>query len=336
MNHSTTSSTNGIFQDGTMNAFAKAFLAGIPFSRAAGMQAEHMSHARGSVTMEASPAWTGHAAASQIHPGCLTVLADTACGLAVGAAMDPIEPYATLDLRMDYLRPARAGLALRCDAHCHRLSHSVAFVRGEVFQPDSGDAVASVNATFMLATANTRRQDVPTQTRAPKNERRAPSHGGTEAPLCADTAWQGGAALAQGQSPYVDFLGIERQISLDGKAGDVFRMPFKPTLIGNPVLPALHGGVVAGFAESAALLHLIFSNAPDADPHVTQAHEGSTPRGVDFAIDYLRSAKPIDTFARCTTIRQGSRVALVHVTVWQDDPSKPIVSARSHCLLPRG
>ena len=41
MNHSTTSSTNGIFQDGTMNAFAKAFLAGIPFSRAAGMQAEH-------------------------------------------------------------------------------------------------------------------------------------------------------------------------------------------------------------------------------------------------------------------------------------------------------
>jgi uncharacterized protein (TIGR00369 family) len=324
------SDTSGIFQEGPMNAFAKAFLEGIPFSRAAGMQAERMSHGRGSVSMAASHAWTGHTAASQIHPGCLTVLADTACGLAVGAAMNPIEPYATLDLRMDYLRPARAGLELRCDAHCHRLSRSVAFVRGEVFQPGSSEAVASVNATFMLATANTRRQDLPGSARTSKA---APS---TEEAPAAHSAWQGGAALAQGQSPYVDFLGIERQISLDGLEGDVFRMPFKPELIGNPVLPALHGGVVAGFAESAALLHLIFSNAPEVDPHTAQAHEGSAPRGVDFAIDYLRSAKPIDTFARCTTIRQGSRVALVHVTVWQDDPSKPIVSARSHCLLPRG
>ena len=243
--------------------------------------------------------------------------------------MTPIEPYATLDLRMDYLRPARAGLELRCDAHCHRLSHSVAFVRGEVFQPGSEDAVASVNATFMLATANTRRQDVPGSARAPKAESTAAA---SNTPV-----WTGGsAALATGQSPYVDFLGVERQISLDGQEGDVFRMPFRPELIGNPVLPALHGGVVAGFAETAALLHLIFSNAPGADPHAMQAHEGSAPRGVDFAIDYLRSAKPIDTFARCTTVRQGSRVALVQVTVWQDDVSKPIVSARSHCLLPRG
>ena len=329
MNDTSSGNTRGIFQDGTMNAFAKAFLEGIPFSRAAGMQAERMSHARGSVTMKASPDWTGHTAASQIHPGCLTVLADTACGLAVGAAMNPIEPYATLDLRMDYLRPARAGLELRCDAHCHRLSHSVAFVRGEVFQPGSEDAVASVNATFMLATANTRRQDVPGSARAPKAESTAAA---SNTPV-----WTGGsAALATGQSPYVDFLGVERQISLDGQEGDVFRMPFRPELIGNPVLPALHGGVVAGFAETAALLHLIFSNAPGADPHAMQAHEGSAPRGVDFAIDYLRSAKPIDTFARCTTVRQGSRVALVQVTVWQDDVSKPIVSARSHCLLPRG
>ncbi len=324
--------TNGLFQEGPMNAFAKAFLEGIPFSRAAGMQAERMSHARGSVSMKASPDWTGHSAASQIHPGCLTVLADTACGLAVGAAMNPIEPYATLDLRMDYLRPARAGLAMRCDAHCHRLSHSVAFVRGEVFQPDSDEAVASVNATFMLSTANTRRQDLPGTARTPQAQATAGASGMAPAPV-----WTSGtAALAPGQSPYVDFLGVERQIRLDGQVGDVFRMPFRPELIGNPMLPALHGGVVAGFAETAALLHLIFSNAPDADPHAMQAHEGSAPRGVDFAIDYLRSAKPIDTFARCTTVRQGSRVALVQVTVWQDDASKPIVSARSHCLLPRG
>ena len=183
---------HGIFQDGPMSAFAKAFLEGIPFSRAAGMQAERMSQARGSVSMAASQAWTGHAAANQIHPGCLTVLADTACGLAVGAAMNPIEPYATLDLRMDYLRPARAGLALRCDAHCHRLSRSVAFVRGEVFQPGSDEAVAAVNATFMLATANTRRKDLPGEPRAAKAERAAEgAHAATASPALGN-AWEGG------------------------------------------------------------------------------------------------------------------------------------------------
>ncbi len=329
---------NNTVEDSPMNSFAKAFLAGIPFARAAGMQAEHMSQARGSVSMRADEAWTGHAAADQIHPGCLTVLADTACGLAVGAAMNPIEPYATLDLRMDYLRPARAGLALRCDAHCHRLSRSVAFVRGEVFQAGSDEVVAAVNATFMLATANTRRQDLPEGTRPAKAEG-VHSSDTTRATTLASPIWQGTPVLATGQSPYVDFLGIERQISTDGQTGDVFRMPFKPELVGNPVLPALHGGVVAGFAETAALLHLVFSNAAQTDLQATQtqtqAQKSSAPRGVDFAIDYLRSAKPIDTFARCTTVRQGSRVALVQVTVWQDDPSRPIVSARSHCLMPR-
>lgn len=315
-----------IFPDVPLARFAKAFLEGIPFARAAGMAAGAMSQGRASVTMQASDHWTGYATAGHIHPGCLTVLADTACGVAVGAAMNPIEPYATLDLRMDYLRPAKAGSALRCDAHCHRLSRSVAFVRGEVFQEGADEAVAAVNATFMLSTANVRRRDVPASaSTAPLAEATDPAVGERQPPL----AWQGELAVTRELSPYASFLGIERQMAVDGQEGDVYRMPFKPELIGNPVLPALHGGVVGGFAETAALLHLIFTN-PQAP-----GSEVSSPRGVDFAIDYLRSAKPIDTFARCTTIRQGSRVALVHVTVWQDDPSRPIVSARSHCLLPR-
>lgn len=315
-----------IFPDVPLDRFAKAFLEGIPFARAAGMAPGTMSPGRASVTMQASEHWTGYATAGHIHPGCLTVLADTACGVAVGAAMNPIEPYATLDLRMDYLRPAKAGSALRCDAHCHRLSRSVAFVRGEVFQEGSDEAVAAVNATFMLSTANVRRRDVPASASAtPLAEAVGPADGAPQP----QAPWHGELAVTPELSPYAAFLGIERQVATDGQEGDVYRMPFKPELIGNPVLPALHGGVVGGFAETAALLHLIFTNPPVAGSEV------SSPRGVDFAIDYLRSAKPIDTFARCTTIRQGSRVALVHVTVWQDDPSRPIVSARSHCLLPR-
>lgn len=130
-------------------------------------------------------------------------------------------------------------------------------------------------------------------------------------------------AVPPGRSPYVDFLNVHQQPQID--AGPVFRMPYKPELIGNPVLPALHGGILAGFGETAMILHLLATNPQLA----------GIPRSVDFAIAYMRSAKPIDTFAQSTTVRQGNRVALVMVSLWQDDPSRPVVQARGHFLMPR-
>jgi len=330
-----------LFDPATYHAWANAFLQGIPFARASGMRTESIAEGRARVSMEARPEWTGDTIRGQLHPGCATVLADTACGMAVGTALNPIVPFATLDLRMDYLRPAQAGEALVCEAHCHRLSRSVAFVRGEVFQPGQTDPVATVNATFMLGTANQRRKDVSAAAAGEGQAAAAAAQANPLPPVAAEpqtaaspllarlSELQASPALPLGRSPYVDYLALERLV-LPGDSGQhdmLFRMPFNPDLIGNPVLPALHGGVVAGFAESAAVLHLAYSNAL----------QGAVlpPRGVDFAIDYLRSAKPIDTWARCTTVRQGNRVALVHVHVWQDDPARPIVSARSHCLLPR-
>lgn len=312
-------------------AWANAFLQGIPYARESGMAADDLGHGKATVSMPARHDWTGDATRQQLHPGCLTVLADTACGLAVGAAMNPIEPFATLDLRMDYLRPARAGLGLICVAHCHRLSRSVAFVRGDVFQPGVDDAVAAVNATFMLGTASQRRPDAREPSSGQGSEGQSPLASLILTPPVQAEPWiapttTAEAALPAGRSPYVDFLALQRVPSEDPALGDLFKMPFHPHLIGNPVLPALHGGVVAGFAESAAVLHLALRNGITTGP---------APRGVDFAIDYLRSARPVDTWARCHTVRQGSRVALVQITVWQDDPTRPIVSARSHCLLPK-
>lgn len=312
--------------DPIVSPWALAFMEGIPFAREAQMKPLLAHAGRGVVTMPGRHDWTGDTLTGQVHPGCLTVLADTACGVAVGAALDPLGPYATLDLRMDYLRAAKAGRDLRCDAHCHRLTRHVAFVRGEVFQSDEDEPVATVNATFMLGTANSRRTDLPSEA------------GQGEVVAAGKAAGEGATqtsagnippaflpVLDAGRSPYLDFLGVQRQDCPTGQSG-LFRMPFKPELIGNPLLPALHGGVVAGFAESAAILHLVFTN-PDLP---------GSPKGVDFSIDYLRSAKPVDTWAQCTTVRQGSRVALVQVTLWQDDPSRPIAATRSHCLLPQG
>jgi len=121
----------------------------------------------------------------------------------------------------------------------------------------------------------------------------------------------------------VDFLNLRQRPQID--AGPVFRMPFQPDLVGNPVLPAIHGGVLAGLGETAMILHLLAT---------TPGIQG-VPRGVDFAIAYMRSAKPIDTFVQGSTVRQGNRVALVMVNIWQDDPQRPVAQARGHCLMPR-
>ncbi len=83
-------------------------------------------------------------------------------------------------------------------------------------------------------------------------------------------------------------------------------MPYQEKLIGNPRLPAIHGGVIAGFAESAAMLHLI------------QTLRGNKlPKSIDFSIDYLRAGRPEETFASCEVVRLGSRVAMVQVRCWQ-------------------
>ena len=330
-----------IFTGNDRRAWAEAFIAGIPYAVASGMTLVETGPGHASLLLPARSTWTGDAERQLIHPGCLSVLADTACGVAVGCAMEQIEPYATLDLRMDYLRPPVAETDLICRAECHRLSRSVAFVRGELTQPGQTEPVATVYATFMRATAATRRKDVPaeaagTAAGAPAAAAPRPTPAQAASSLIAPASIEPSQvftsvaadvpealAVPVGRSPYVDFLNVHQQQQVD--AGPVFRMPFKPELIGNPVLPALHGGILAGFGETAMILHLLATN-----PGLT-----GIPRSVDFAIAYMRSAKPIDTFAQSTTVRQGNRVALVMVSLWQDDPRRPVVQARGHFLMPR-
>lgn len=300
-------------------SWTQAFISGLPYAATSGMTILEADVGRTSVLLPARPVWTGDTHTQLIHPGCLSALADTACGVAVGCALTALEPFATLDLRMDYLRPPKAEVDLVCRAECHRLSRSVAFVRGELTQPGQSEVIATVNAAFMRATAHSPRRDsgaapAPSLASAPAG---APRWASTPAP------GPEVPALPAGRSPYVDFMGIHQQAQLD--AGPVFRLPFDPRLIGNPVLPALHGGVLAGFGETAMILHLIATNPGIA----------GVPRGVDFDIAYLRSAKPVDTFAQSTTVRQGNRVALVQVSVWQDDPHKPVAQARAHFLMPQ-
>lgn len=307
------------------------YVARTPHMADAGMRVTEVQPARGTMHLPPRPDWVGDPARQVLHPGVLTVLADSACGLAVSAALTERMPIATLDLRMDYLRPAGPEHEVWCEAHCFRKTRSVGFVRAEVWQDDRAQPIATAQGAFMLAT--------PAGPRHPAAGAAEPAPPSAHAPAAATSATQAQAqAQVQAQAPawqppaasapvpvsrpipYVDYLGV--RVAPDA-AQPLYRLPYQPKLIGNPWLPALHGGVIAGFAETAAMLHLV-QNAAGA----------KLPKGIDFSIDYLRSGRPEETFAACELVRVGARVALVLVRCWQSrGPSQPIAVARGHFLL---
>lgn len=119
--------------------------------------------------------------------------------------------------------------------------------------------------------------------------------------------------------PYARFLGIQ----LEARGEELtFILPRKEDNIGNPTLPALHGGAVAGFMEQSALVFLLLAMG-----------EPRLPKTIDFTIDYLRAGHFRDTFAECRVTRLGRRVANVNIEAWQVRRDDPIAIARAHFLL---
>ncbi len=85
-----------------------------------------------------------------IAGGVVTTLLDHTCGQAVFAALEVPVPIVTLDLRIDYMRPAKPHRDLIAHAHCYRITNSVAFVRAQAYEDDPSDPVATAQAAFML------------------------------------------------------------------------------------------------------------------------------------------------------------------------------------------
>ncbi|HEY1751799.1 MAG TPA: PaaI family thioesterase [Caulobacteraceae bacterium] len=112
--------------------------------------------------------------------------------------------------------------------------------------------------------------------------------------------------------PYARFLGVRLEAGLAV-------LPFDPRLIGNPILPALHGGVVASFLELAALARL------DA--------AGRRARTIDITVDYLRPVRPVATYAEARILKLGRRAANLAVEAWQDDRDSPVAALRGHFMI---
>lgn len=119
--------------------------------------------------------------------------------------------------------------------------------------------------------------------------------------------------------PYARFLGI----SVDERDGELTStLAFSDHIVGNPALPAIHGGVIGAFLETAAIFHLLW-----------ERETVQVPKTITVTVDYLRSAGPADTHARAVITKLGARIANVRAEAWQTGPDRPVATANANFLV---
>lgn len=254
-----------------------------------------------------------------LHGGAITTLMDTTAGTGVLCALPEFELCPTLDLRVDYMRSAKPGQSVFARASCYRVTPNILFMRCEAYQVDR--TVAHCVGTFMRMGAKALKslsgllplpqQGVPQVPIPPAIE---------SFQILVDAVRQSGDFRPLIEAvPYAGFIGFSIE---QAESGRVYVLQERDSNIGNPILPAIHGGVIGGFMELAAGLHLLLEQPVLKFPKI-----------VDFSLDYLRAGKKQVTYAECTITRQGSRVANVEIKAWQSSPDMPIALARAHFLL---
>ncbi len=125
-------------------------ITGIPFSREIGMRLHQAGDGVAVVSVPYDERLVGDPETGVLHGGVITALLDTACGWAVMAAAAKLRSTATLDLRIDYMRPATAGEAVFSRAECYRLTRSIGFARAVAYNTDPADPVATAQGAFIL------------------------------------------------------------------------------------------------------------------------------------------------------------------------------------------
>jgi uncharacterized protein (TIGR00369 family) len=124
----------------------------VPHAAALGLKLVSLDTGRGVMETPWREELVGDPETGVIASGVVTALLDHTCGLAINSAAESPMPIATLDLRIDYMRPAKPRTGLTCEAQCYRLTRSIGFVRAEAWDVDRSDLVATAQAAFMLNT----------------------------------------------------------------------------------------------------------------------------------------------------------------------------------------
>ncbi|MEM8754012.1 MAG: PaaI family thioesterase [Pseudomonadota bacterium] len=125
-------------------------LNGFPHAEEIGMEMTPTGDGEVLVTVPYAEKLVGDAETGVVHGGVITTILDTGCGIAAIAKTGKMGGIATLDLRIDYMRPAKPGETLKAACECYRVTRSVAFARGVAYDADPDDPVATAAGAFML------------------------------------------------------------------------------------------------------------------------------------------------------------------------------------------
>ena len=266
-----------------------------------GLQLDRTAPGEAWSTLPYRPVFVGDTQTGVLHGGVVTAMLDETCGMAVQLAVDGVRAFATLDLRIDYQKPSTPGLDIKAHAICYRVTRSIAFVRATAYQESEDNPVATATACFMLGANRTNMfVDRP--------------RGGSGPTPSLDAPDDPTGSFAN--SPFARWLGI--RIADDG----TLVMPFSQKIVGNPMLPAIHGGMTGAFLETTAVIGVM-----------RELGISGLPKPIGLTVNYLRSGRALDSYANVSIVKQGRRVVAFEARAWQDDPEKPIASAFGHFML---
>ena len=143
---------DGKASTGSGTAFVRGFSELVPHNKALGIAIIEMTPERTVFRLPYDLRLVGNADTGVLHGGPITALLDAASGASVFAALTAWVPIATLDLRIDYLRPAEPPRDVLARATCYRMTRNVAFTRAVAYHDDPDDPIASAVGTFMIST----------------------------------------------------------------------------------------------------------------------------------------------------------------------------------------
>jgi uncharacterized protein (TIGR00369 family) len=124
----------------------------VPHNRALGLRVLEISHGEALFELPYDAKLIGNPDTGTLHGGAITALLDGTSGAAVFAALPEMAAIATLDLRIDYLRPAEPNRSVVAHATCYKVTRNVGFTRAVAYHDDPDDAIAHSVGTFMLST----------------------------------------------------------------------------------------------------------------------------------------------------------------------------------------
>ncbi|WP_334127751.1 PaaI family thioesterase [Sneathiella sp.] len=128
---------------------------GIPHSAEIGIKVAEMSPDGVTFYLPYQKRFAGNPVNGVLHGGIITTLIDSTMGMSIYARLEKYLPIATLDLRIDYLKPATPGEDVYTRAVCYKTTRQIAFVRAIAYHSDRHDPIANAVATFMLKSTDT-------------------------------------------------------------------------------------------------------------------------------------------------------------------------------------